>query len=113
MINREARIFFKAGKNRDGYFTGEDLIKQVDQAIDVFDAKTNGFATGLFMFDNAPGHQRRAPDALSARYMPKNPHATWTHKSGPRMRPTSFGPENTHQDLYFPDDHPTTPGWFK
>jgi hypothetical protein len=29
------------------------------------------------------------------------------------MRPTTFGPQNIHQDLYFPDDHPTMPGWFK
>jgi hypothetical protein len=81
--DRKAHLFFKAGKNQDGYFTGEDLIKQVDQAINIFDAKTNGFATGLFMFDNAPGHQQQALGALSAHYMPKNPHKTWMHKGGP------------------------------
>ena len=54
----EARVFFKAGKNRDGYFDGEDLLQQVENAIDIFEAKTNGFATGLFLFDNAPSHQK-------------------------------------------------------
>jgi hypothetical protein len=110
----EARIFFKAGKNRDGYFDGEDLLQQVENAIDIFEAKSNGFTTGLFLFDNAPSHQKRAPDALSARKMPKNPHATWRHhKDGPKMRMTAFGADNTPQDLYFPEDHPTMPGWFK
>ncbi|KAI0279057.1 hypothetical protein BC826DRAFT_945842, partial [Russula brevipes] len=36
----EARILFKAGKNRDGYFTSEDLLKQVDRAIDIFEGLT-------------------------------------------------------------------------
>jgi hypothetical protein len=107
-------VFFKAGKNRDGYFDNDDLISQVDTAIDIFEGKTNGFATGLFLFNNAPSHQKRAPDALSARKMPKKPHPTWRHhKGGPKMRPTAFGTGNTFQDLYYPDDHPEMPGWFK
>jgi hypothetical protein len=47
-------VFFKAGKNRDGYFDADDLLQQVENAIDIFESKTNGFATGLFLFDNAP-----------------------------------------------------------
>jgi hypothetical protein len=82
--------------------------------IDVFEGKTNGFATGLFLFDNAPSHQKQAPDALSARKMPKNPHPTWTHhKKGPKMRTTRVGEDQRVQDLYFEHDHPTMPGWFK
>ena len=57
--------------NRDGYFDANDLQRQVDHAIDIFEGKTNGYAQGLFLFDNAPSHQKRAPDALSARKMPK------------------------------------------
>ena len=111
---REARVFFKAGKNRDGYFDSEDLLQQVENAIDIFEGKTRGFATGLFLFDNAPSHQKRAKDALSACKMPKNPHATWRHhKDGPKMRLTNFGSDNTPQDFYFTNDHPTMPGWFK
>jgi hypothetical protein len=41
-------VFFKAGKNRDGYFDADDLLQQVDNAIDIFEGKTNSFATGLF-----------------------------------------------------------------
>ena len=118
----EARILFKAGKNHDSYFSSDNLIKQVSHAIDIFETKTNGFATGLFLFDNAPSHQKQAPDALSAQKMPKFPNENWSHhKDGPRMWNTTFvayhppmmQPITIHQDLYFPDDHPHMPGWFK
>ncbi|KAF8486647.1 hypothetical protein JB92DRAFT_3130812 [Gautieria morchelliformis] len=56
--DEEARLVFKAGKNHDGYFTAEDLLKQVDHAIDIFEGKTKGLATCLFLFDNAPSHQK-------------------------------------------------------
>src|SRR6267154_1805201 len=68
---REARVIFKAGKNRDGFFDADDLLRQVDKAIDIFEGLTKGWAQGLFLFDNAPSHQKRAPDTLSARNMPK------------------------------------------
>ena len=55
--NSEAQVVFKAGKNRDGYFTAEDLLLQVEKAVDIFESRTNGTGTGLFMFDNAPSHQ--------------------------------------------------------
>ena len=54
--NSEARVLFKAGKNCDGWFGAEDLLKQVDHAIDIFEGKTSGRATGIFLFDNAPSH---------------------------------------------------------
>ena len=69
--DREVRIIFKAGKNRDGWFGSEHLIAQVDKAIDIFEGLTKGNAQGLFLFDNAPSHQKRAPDAISARKMVK------------------------------------------
>ncbi|KIJ51597.1 hypothetical protein M422DRAFT_243892 [Sphaerobolus stellatus SS14] len=111
--DEEACIIFKAGKNRDGYFASEDLLKQVDKASDIFEGKTKGWAIGLFLFDNAPSHQRRAPDALSAWKMPKNPLHGWTHKKGgPRMHPGQL-PNGSSQDFYFPKDHLLMPGWFK
>ena len=39
---------------------------KVDKAIDIFEGLTNGWAQGLFVFDNAPSHQSDAPDAISA-----------------------------------------------
>ncbi|KAG1816026.1 uncharacterized protein BJ212DRAFT_1299875 [Suillus subaureus] len=74
----EACIIFKAGKNQDGYFSAEDLLVQVEQAIDIFECKTNGFATGLFMFSDAPSHQKHAPDVVSAQKMPKQSKAGQT-----------------------------------
>ena len=62
----ESRIIFKAGKKRDGYFDADDLLNQVKLAIDIFESQSNGTATGLFLFDNAPSHQKQAADALSA-----------------------------------------------
>jgi hypothetical protein len=69
---REARILFKPGKNRDRYFASEDLLKQVNHAINIFEGLTKGLAQGLWLFDNAPSHQKRAEDALSARRMVKS-----------------------------------------
>ncbi|KAF9475715.1 hypothetical protein BDN70DRAFT_935637 [Pholiota conissans] len=89
--DESARVLFRAGKERDGWFASDDLLQQVDTAIDVFEGCTKGFATALFLFDNAPSHQKRAPDALSARKLPKNPHPTWRqNKDGPKMRTTTF-----------------------
>jgi hypothetical protein len=63
---------FKPGKNRDGYFDSKELIAQVDRAIDIFEDKINHLAQGLFMFDNAPSHLKRAADAISAKKMVKS-----------------------------------------
>ncbi|KAJ7159143.1 hypothetical protein C8R43DRAFT_859265, partial [Mycena crocata] len=106
--SEEARLLWWAGKNRDGWFKSEDLLKQVDLAIDIFEAKTRGFATGLFLFDNAPSHRKRAADALTARDLVKFPKL-WV---GIRMRNGTL-PNGDTQSFYFPDDHPTMPGWFK
>ena len=67
----DACVIFKAGKNWEGWLPTDDLFHHVDHKIDVFERKTNDFVTGLFMFDNAPSHQKWAPDALSAQNMPK------------------------------------------
>jgi hypothetical protein len=110
---RSAHIIFKAGKNQDGYFTCDDLIEQVDKAIDILEERTNGFATGLFLFDNAPSHHKWADDALSARNMLKNPFSDWVHrKGGARMCNASL-PNGQPQNIYFEHDHPTMLGWFK
>ena len=57
----EARVLFRAGKNCDGWFAAEYLFKHMDHTIDIFEGKTNGRATGLFLFDNAPSHQNEPP----------------------------------------------------
>jgi hypothetical protein len=64
---------FKAGKNRDGYFDNDDLVKQVELSMDIFEEKTDGFKRALFLFDNA---------AYASRFiytywqLPVDPHAS-------------------------------------
>ena len=53
---RDAHVAFKAGKIHDGYFDTDDLLAQVDNAINIFEECTCGFATALFLFDKAPSH---------------------------------------------------------
>jgi hypothetical protein len=67
-----ARVLFKAGKNREGYFTNTEILAQVTAAMDILD-KHAPLEKHIFMFDNATTHLKRADDALSARKMPKNP----------------------------------------
>jgi hypothetical protein len=70
-VFREAWVNFKAGKNHDGYFGAEDLLAQVDSAIDIFEGLSKGNFKVLFLFDNAPSHQKQALDAISAQKMVK------------------------------------------
>ena len=65
----EACIFFKPGKNRDGWFLATELLAQLDTAIDIFEGLTKGWAQGLFLFNNALSHQKRTDNALSVRQM--------------------------------------------
>jgi hypothetical protein len=64
-------LIFRPGKQRDGWFDSDHLLKQVNRAINLFDRMSNGQAQGLFIFDNAPSHQKRALDAISAHHMVK------------------------------------------
>ncbi|KAF7357934.1 hypothetical protein MVEN_00839900 [Mycena venus] len=64
------RILFKAGKNREGYFTNEDILKQTNHAMDIL-SRDYADEKHVFIFDNATTHTKRAGDALSASKMPK------------------------------------------
>ena len=66
----EARVLFKAGKNRQGYFVADDIIKQVETAIDIL-KKYYPDQDHIFVYGNASTHQKRPDGALSARQMPK------------------------------------------
>jgi len=65
-------VLFKAGKNRDGWFGSNQLLMQVDKAVDIFEGLTKGNAQGLFLFDNVPSYQKHALDTISAQHMPKS-----------------------------------------
>jgi hypothetical protein len=87
----EACIFFKPGKQHDGWFSANDLLQQVNHTINIFEGLTKGWAQGLFLFDNAPSHQKCAGNALSARRMVKGVLLTFSlvlmsHSFQPRRR---------------------------
>jgi hypothetical protein len=129
----DARVLLKPGKNRDGYFTNDEVLEQVTAAMNILKEQYPN-EDHVLVFDNAKTHSKRADDALSARRMPKGtsrPDANWGLKVNARdsngkqiytsdgkfkkifkkMGDTSF---NGHpQSLYFPDNHPTHPGLFK
>jgi hypothetical protein len=48
-----------------GWFTAKHLLAQVKDAIDIFEGHTNGYVQGIFLFNNAPSHQKHADSALS------------------------------------------------
>jgi hypothetical protein len=67
---KEARVFFRAGKNRKGYFTNEDILNQTTTAIDIL-TEFYPNKEHHFVFDNATTHTKRSDMALSACHMPK------------------------------------------
>ena len=85
----------------------------------------------LFIFDNAPSHQKWADNALSAWQMVKGacstfsltltlnisflsaPKKGWVHHLGGECMCNRQLPSGNMQLLYFANDHPSMPGWFK
>lgn len=121
-----ARRLFRPGKNRDGYYTNEDILDQVKTAGDLAKHEYPD-DDHVFIFDNAPTHLKRASDALSARTMPKKPSNLDSNfgvdvpvmangkpvygtdgKIQKERRPMADAvlPDGTPQSLYYPVDHP-------
>ncbi len=67
----EARVLFKAGKTRQGYFTNDNILKQTGIVMDILE-KHFPKEDHVLVFDNATTHLKRADDTLSAQKMPKN-----------------------------------------
>jgi hypothetical protein len=66
-----ARRMMRPGKNRDGYFTNEDLEEQAIAAMDIVTERWPEYEH-VFVYDNASTHLKRPDGSLSARKMPKN-----------------------------------------
>ena len=95
-----ARVMWKPGKNRDGYFDNNDFMEQVDKVMDILESDYTA-EDHLLLFDNATIHLKRRDDALSARRMPK-----FTPKEG-----CNWGIEVTRRDangntIHGPDGKP-------
>ncbi|KAE9389761.1 hypothetical protein BT96DRAFT_754884, partial [Gymnopus androsaceus JB14] len=65
---QSTHCIFCPGKNRDGYFTHEDVIQQAKDAMDIL-PEFGPDMEHIFIFDNATTHKKRADEALSARHM--------------------------------------------
>ncbi|RDX52070.1 hypothetical protein OH76DRAFT_1346002 [Lentinus brumalis] len=124
-----ARVLFRPGKNRDGYFMHEDILAHATTAMNILE-KHYPNERHLFIFDNAPSHLKRAADALSARHMSKFPthpdkplFGVETNVHGPdgkllyssdgkllkkkiRMGSTHLPDSGLPQSLYFEEGHP-------
>jgi hypothetical protein len=101
---RTSHVVFKAGKNWDGYFDNNNLVKHVELSMDIFKEKTHRFKKALFLFDNVITHPYK---------MLKSPKLGWTPcLGGPKMWDTVL-PDGSIQSFYFPDDHLSMLGWFK
>lgn len=125
--NDSTHILFKAGKNCEGYFTSEDIIKHVSHAMDILDRDYSD-EDHVLVFDNAPTHLKHEDGAPSARKMPKftlKEGKNWgvevnqkDLQGGPVYGPNGKTPkmcigmgnawfkDGTPQDLYWPPDHP-------
>lgn len=57
---------FEAGVNRDGWFTNDDLIEQLQSAVIPLAKSLHPNKTLLFAFDNSMSHHKKAPDGLDA-----------------------------------------------
>jgi hypothetical protein len=71
-----ARVLFKAGKNREGYFTNENILEQTQTAMGIAERHYPN-DHHIFVFDNATTHLKRPATALSARKMTKGPSKTF------------------------------------
>lgn len=123
-----ARVLFRAGKNRDGYFTSEEILDHATHTMDIISERYPD-DDHVLIFDNAPTHLKRAADSLSARHMPKNPamasnapFQVETNEIGPDRKPVyrpdgklkktkinmhdTTLPDGRHQHLYYPPGHP-------
>jgi hypothetical protein len=60
-----ARLLWKAGENRDGYFTSGGILAQDNCAMDILN-KEYPHDTHVFFYNNVKTHRTHQPDALSA-----------------------------------------------
>ena len=63
--DRKSYKIIAPGKNADGYWTNEDLVKQLESVIPLFE-ETHIDCDLYFIFDNSQNHHARRPDGLSA-----------------------------------------------
>ena len=131
--SEQARVLFKAGANRDGYFTNKEILEQAARVMDILE-KHFPNDQHVFIYDNARTHLKCSPSALSAHQMVLNTPKSGNNwlvevpeldhqgrqvyasdgtklKKKVQMAPGTL-PNGEPQQLYFPDGHPRA-GVFK
>ena len=97
----EAREYLEPGKDREGYWTAENVLNQIkNKVIPIFEILYPN-CVGVFAFDNSSNHAIFAKDALISKRMNLNPDGLQ-----PKMRNTYWGPDNQLQSMTFSDNHP-------
>ena len=106
----KAWVFFKVGKNWEGYFTNDEILEQATRIMDILDEHYAG-KDHVLVFDNVTTHTKQANRELSACSMLKS---TWewgveVNLQGPdgkllkhkiKMEDTTFA-DGSPQSLYF------------
>ncbi|KAJ8473629.1 hypothetical protein ONZ45_g16225 [Pleurotus djamor] len=132
--SKSARRVLKPGKSRDGYFDAEGIQEQAALAMDILESDYPEY-DHILVYDNATTHLKRPEDSLSATKMPRGTsksdknwlvdvcqrdesgNLVYNSSGTPLKRKTQMQgakfSDGTPQSLYFPDDHPTSPGLFK
>ena len=127
--NHVARVLLRPGSNHNGYFTNNDVIRQASNAMRIL---TENYPDDdhVLVFNNAHTHSKCTDNALSALKMLKgskqwgvtvNAHdesGTIIFKSNGKPQTTTKHMADTTwngqvQCLYYSDDHPQYPGYFK
>lgn len=94
--DKQARLLLET--QTDGYFNSDKFLLQVDEAIDIFEAKYPTYQ-GLFVFDNAPSHKKCPDDALRVENMNVRPGGKQSV-----MRNTVYN--GIQQTMVLPDGRP-------
>jgi hypothetical protein len=116
-----ARVLFRPGKERDGYFNNQDVCRQLDRscklAVEEFPDEEH-----VFFFDNATTHTKLPENAPVVSRMTLGPSLkVWGEKTGStgekikvKMTGAKFA-DGSPQDLYYPRNHrkPDLRGAFK
>ncbi|KAJ6613395.1 hypothetical protein B0H10DRAFT_1711524, partial [Mycena sp. CBHHK59/15] len=69
---RSARVVMKPGKNKNGYFTNNEIRQQAKDAMDIL-KEFYPDKEHVFVYDNATTHLKRPEGSLSATKMTKGP----------------------------------------
>ncbi|QRW25382.1 Retrovirus-related Pol polyprotein from transposon TNT 1-94 [Rhizoctonia solani] len=73
-----ARVTMFPGGDKDGWFTNDRVILQLEDAVKIVNEHFPQF-THIFVYDNAPSHTKRSLSSLSAYGMPKGPLLDWPY----------------------------------